>query len=209
MPNKAPVVALGDTVQNGPVASLLEPSVYEFEAFIPSLSVIRQTYDECLVCNGQEPGSSIIPSPLAGSPGFYLPFIPARLLCSKSLPVSLSHEDTLNELVGPAREKRSGKYQDFGQFLLNPYLKSILSGRMNYSSWMYQVVLAPTTSSHDLILSPPPAKEVLSLIGPMLATQPPCKVINLYIEYFNVGDRTRTFEDKKKSITRQAAPPTQ
>jgi hypothetical protein len=104
-PSKTPAAALGDTLQSGPVASILEPSAHEFEAFLHSLSVIRQTYDDCLVQHDEEPAFDLVPRPLTDSPGFSPPFIPARLLALANLPVSLTHEVTLSDFVGPRKEK--------------------------------------------------------------------------------------------------------
>jgi hypothetical protein len=111
-----------------------------------------------------------------------LPTIHSLTTSIEGSPISEAHEATLDEFVGPAWKKRGGKYKDFSQFLLNRHFKALLSCRVTYSMRMYEVTLVSETLSCVPILFPTLAKELLSLVGSMQVTQPPCKVIEICIE---------------------------
>jgi hypothetical protein len=92
-------------------------------------------------------------------------------------------EATLNDPAGANRRVRCGKYEDFSQFLMNPYLARVLAGKIASKSGLYEIILPPNVTSDSLIYHSSLSKEVMSIIGPMLATKPPCRFIDVYIDY--------------------------
>lgn len=139
-------------------------------------------------------------------------YFPARYIQAPNLPPTLSAVfDELNKTQhrmmpstyhidrdGPTSRNPHRYWLDFSQLSINPHFAALFQTRFKEVGGRIEIELRPNATHDSLVINPSDEKELIDLMGPMLLTQPPCKVMGIYQDA-NTGQSGReTHETSRK-----------